>query len=129
MNEQPEHWKGVTMENGSVVELVLDEFDLTGAMPAEIGQLIGQLTSLVKLNLSHNQLTSVPAEIGQLKSLKVLDLRGNLLRNLPAEIGQLTSLERLNLNDNQLTCVPAAIRGLEAAGCFVIPYKGIRVWR
>ena len=43
VNEQPEHWKGVTMENGSVVELDLDEFGLTGAMPAEIGQLIGQL--------------------------------------------------------------------------------------
>ena len=35
---RPEHWEGVTMENGRVVELVLEEFGLTGAVPAEIGR-------------------------------------------------------------------------------------------
>ena len=44
---------------------------LGGAVPAEIGQ----LTSLTRLHLSGNQLTSLPAEIGQLTSLRVLDLR------------------------------------------------------
>ena len=39
---------------------------LTGAVPAEIGQ----LTSLTRLYLGGNQLTSVPAEIGQLTSLR-----------------------------------------------------------
>ena len=61
---------------------------LTGAVPAEIGQ----LTSLRQLNLDGNQLTSLPAEIGQLTSLTRLDLHGNQLTSLPAEIGQLTSL-------------------------------------
>ena len=56
---RPEEWKGVTMENGRVVKLLLDGFGLTGALPAEIGQ----LTSLTKLWLSGNQLTSLPAEI------------------------------------------------------------------
>ena len=37
--EPPEHWEGVTMENGRVVELDLEEFGLTGAVPAEIGRL------------------------------------------------------------------------------------------
>ena len=37
--EQPEDWEGVTMENGRVVELELEEFGLTGAVPAEIGRL------------------------------------------------------------------------------------------
>ena len=61
----PEEWSGVTMENGRVVKLELEEFGLTGAVPAEIGQ----LTSLTELDLGDNQLTSLPAEIGQLTSL------------------------------------------------------------
>ena len=53
--ERPEDWEGVTMENGRVVKLVLEEFDLTGAVPAEIGR----LSALKELNLGDNQLTSL----------------------------------------------------------------------
>ena len=51
-DEPAEQWSGVTMENGRVVKLELEEFGLTGAVPAEIGQ----LTSLRELDLSDNQL-------------------------------------------------------------------------
>ena len=127
-DEQPEDWKGVTIENGRVVKLKLENFGLTGAVPADIGQLtsltklnlnrnqltslpaeLGQLTSLTRLDLFGNQLTSVPAEIGQLTSLKLLFLFGNQLTSVPAEIGQLTSLKELSLYNNQLTSVPAEI--------------------
>ena len=93
------------MENGRVVALRLYEFGLTGALPAEVGQ----LTSLQELHLHDNQLTSVPAEIGQLTALEALYLRGNELTSVPAEIGQLTSLEVLKLNGNRLTSVLAEI--------------------
>ena len=101
------------------------------------------------LDLSGNQLTSVPAEIGQLTSLRELYLSGNQLTSLPAEIGQLTSLrsctstqsaderaggdraahvaEEVVPHDNQLTSVPAAIRELRAAGCYVHLDDGVTV--
>ena len=142
---QPEDWEGVTMENGRVVKLKLEKLELTGAVPADIGQ----LTSLTKLNLLGNQLTSVPAEIGQLTSLKLLFLFGNQLTSVPAEIGQLTSLKELSLYNNQLTSVPAeigqlmslvelslsgnqltslpAVRKLRAAGCGVHLDDGVTV--
>ena len=123
----PEEWSGVKMVDGRVVKLVLNCLGLC-AVPAEIGQLtslvelnlygnkltsvpagIGQLTSLKELRLGGNKLTSVPAEIGQLMSLKVLYLNCNKLTSLPAEIGQLTSLVRLDLEHNELTRVPAEI--------------------
>jgi len=97
-DEQPEDWEGVTIENGRMVELKLEDFGLTGAVPAEIGR----LSALRELNLSLNQLTSLPAEIGQLTSLKVLDLVGN-----------------------KLTSVPAAIRELRAAGCELCLNDGV----
>jgi len=102
---RPEDWEGVTIENGRAVELELEEFGLTGAVPAAIGQ----LTSLKELDLSGNQLTSLPAEIGQLTSLRELHLRENELTSLPAEIWQLTSLTELHLGYNQLTSLPAEI--------------------
>ena len=70
-DEQPEDWEGVTMEDGRLVELELDEFGLTGAVPAEVGR----LNALRRLNVDCNELTSVPAEIGQLASLKWLYFR------------------------------------------------------
>jgi leucine-rich repeat protein SHOC2 len=125
---RPEQWRGVTIENGRVVKLDLEDFSLTGAVPAEVGRLsaliqlnlnsnqltsvpaeIGQLTALRELNLNSNQLTSVPAEIGQLAALEWLDLSENQLTRVPAEIGQLTSLTWLNLYDNKLTSLPAEI--------------------
>jgi leucine-rich repeat protein SHOC2 len=114
-DEQPEDWEGVTMVNGRVVELDLEQFGLTGAVPAEIGR----FSALRELDLRNNQLTGVPAEIGQLTSLRKLHLRGNQLTSVPAEIGQLRSLEHLMLHSNKLTSVPAAIRELRAAGCVV----------
>jgi len=139
-NVGPEEWDGVKMVDGRVVELELstenEELNLTGAVPAEIGQLtslrlldlrgnglltpggneltsvppeIGQLTSLKELYLKDNKLTIVPPEIGQLTSLEVLNLDGNQLTSVPAEIGQLTSLMGLHLGYNELMSVPAEI--------------------
>ena len=107
---EPEHWEGVEMENGRVVELKLEGISLTGAVPAEIGR----LSALRQLNFGNNQLTSIPAQIWQLTSLEGLDLSDNQLTSLPAEIGQLTSLRRLYIGDNKLTSVPAEIGQLTA---------------
>ena len=104
-DEQPEDWEGVTIENGRVVQLNLEQLGLTGAVPAEIGR----LSALTYLNFSINQLTSVPAEIGQLAALEQLYLSENQVTSLPAEMGQLTSLEWLSLSENRLTSLPAEI--------------------
>ena len=102
---RPEHWEGVTTENGRVVELELEDVGLTGALPAELGR----LSALRELSLHGNQLTCLPAEIGQLTALEKLCLDQNRLTSVSAEIGQLTSLRGLNLNGNKLTSVPAEI--------------------
>ena len=112
---EAEEWSGVWMENGRVVELKLNGVGLTGAIPAEIGQ----LTSLETLYIQCNHLTRLPAEIGQLTSLKELELFNNQLTSVPEGIGELTSLTHLNLNDNPLTSLPVEIWQLNGAGCRV----------
>jgi Leucine-rich repeat (LRR) protein len=62
------------------------------------------------LSLEDNQLTGVvPAELGQLTALTVLALNANKLTSILAELGNLPALEYLNLGNNQLTGVPAEL--------------------
>ena len=48
------------------------------------------------------------------RDLCFLDLSGNQLTTLPAEIAQLVKLVRLNLSDNQIEMLPPAITRLTA---------------
>lgn len=47
------------------------------------------LTHLVKVDLSKNQLTCLPDDLGNLASLQHLDLYNNKLTNLPVSFSQL----------------------------------------
>ena len=79
-------WSGVTTDdNGRVTELELGQNQLTGPIPAELGN----LSNLRGLFLSGNQLTGP----------------------IPAELARLTNLTALHLSGNRLTgCVPASLR-------------------
>ncbi|XP_017289417.1 leucine-rich repeat-containing protein 59 [Kryptolebias marmoratus] len=60
------------------------------------------LTHLVKLDLSKNQLTCLPDDLGNLVSLQHLDLYNNKLMVLPVSFSQLRNLKWLDLKDNPL---------------------------
>ena len=105
-------WHGVTTDSdGRVTHLHLDLNQLTGAIPAELGD----LTNLGGLSLYLNQLTgAIPAELGDLTNLTHLDLYNNQLTGaIPAELGDLTNLGGLSLYLNQLTgAIPAELGDL-----------------
>ena len=85
-------WHGVTTDSdGRVTDLSLSFNQLTGEIPAELGD----LTNLEGLSLFNNQLTgAIPAELGSLTNLERLYLyRNHLTGEIPAELGSLTSLE------------------------------------
>uniref|UniRef100_A0A1A8D4L4 Leucine-rich repeat-containing protein 59 n=1 Tax=Nothobranchius kadleci TaxID=1051664 RepID=A0A1A8D4L4_NOTKA len=60
------------------------------------------LTHLVKLDLSKNQLTRLPDDLGNLVNLQHLDLYNNKLTVLPVSFSQLRNLKWLDLKDNPL---------------------------
>ena len=105
-------WHGViTDSDGLVTHLDLRSNQLTGEIPAELGD----LTNLTELQLRSNQLTgAIPAELGNLTNLEGLDLYGNQLTGaIPAELGNLTNLTHLYLSGNQLTgAIPAELGNL-----------------
>ena len=82
-------WTGVTVSSSHVTELDLGDKDLTGSLPAALGD----LSQLETVALSGNQLTgTIPTALGNLSS----------------------TLETVLLKGNQLSgCIPAALRTVE----------------
>ncbi|KAK8504730.1 hypothetical protein V6N12_046979 [Hibiscus sabdariffa] len=70
----------------------------------EIPKTLGELHSLIVLNLSHNSLTGlIPSSLADLSELESLDLSSNQLHGrIPTELKNLGFLEVLNLSRNNL---------------------------
>ncbi len=105
-------WHGVTTDDsGRVIELDLSDNQLSGSIPAELGN----LSNLTELVLWDNQLSgSIPAELGNLSNLTELVLWDNQLSgSIPAELGNLSNLTELVLLDSQLSgSIPAELGNL-----------------
>lgn len=102
LNQPINTWFGVTTNNnGCVIAIWNNSNQLTGSIPAEIGN----LSNLQTLSLSNNQLTgSIPVEIGNLPNLEHLSLHNNQLTgSIPITIGTLSNLNRIYIFNNQLT--------------------------
>lgn len=101
-------WYGISCLGKFVDKIVLDNNNLNGTLPDEIGE----LTNLRYLNLTTdyghqtpNKLYGkIPESIGNLKKIKELQLTQNQISgSLPNNISKLTNLEILGLMNNQLS--------------------------
>lgn len=61
------------------------------------------LTKLEKLDLSHNQLASIPVDIAKLKQLTELNLDDNVIVSIPQAAGLLEKLKVLSLRNNRIS--------------------------
>ncbi|KAL3698890.1 hypothetical protein R1sor_012966 [Riccia sorocarpa] len=103
-SDTPCSWEGVTCDqSSSVVELNLQNANLTGLVPATLCQ----LPKLAKLDLSLNFIGgNVPSGFLDCVALEYLDLSSNLIVDvLPADIWTLPSLRVLNLSYNNFSGV------------------------
>ena len=121
-----DEWYGVyTNDDGRVTELELEENQLSGEIPPELGNLanlielwlhdnqlsgeippeLGNLANLTGLWLSNNELSGeIPPELDNLANLRDLWLGNNdLSGEIPPELGNLANLEGLLLHENQLS--------------------------
>ncbi len=88
------------------------ELDLSFNQLKTLPEAVGNLTNLTELNLRENQLKTLPESVGNLTNLTELNLRENQLETLPESVGNLTNLTGLDLSFNQLKTLPEAVGNL-----------------
>ncbi|MCB2197308.1 MAG: leucine-rich repeat domain-containing protein, partial [Bacteroidetes bacterium] len=105
-------WTGITVSSGVITAINLENNNLSGTIPSELGN----LTSLQELWLGYNNLSGpIPPELGNLTSLTYLVLwyNYNLSGTIPSELGNLSSLQFLILDGNQLSgTIPSSLGNL-----------------
>ncbi|KAJ9533755.1 hypothetical protein QJQ45_026788 [Haematococcus lacustris] len=84
----------------------------SNALSSFPGGIVAALTSLKILNLDHNQLQVLPAELCQLARLEKLYASHNNLQELPSMLDQLPKLQVLVVSHNQLTQLPEGLPGV-----------------
>jgi len=133
-------WYGISCNSKlEVDEIVLDNNNLNGTIPAEISG----IKTLTRFNVNNNKLHGViPPEFGTIESLVHFQVRGNRLHgkmpseifipsgmetidiaqnrlwgSLPESIGSLTNLTRLQISENKMTgTVPLNITKCQKLG-------------
>ncbi|MBE6186454.1 MAG: redoxin domain-containing protein [Rikenellaceae bacterium] len=128
-------WDGIaTYDNGLVKWITMQNNNLNGVLPPEIGNFVnlewldlsgnklsGQIpaelgnASIQNLNLGYNEFEGeIPKQLANITQLKRLDLSGNKLSgSIPIELCRLENLEYLNLMVNQLAgTIPAELGNL-----------------
>ena len=116
-------WFGVeTNSAGRVTELVLDDNNLRGTLPAELGN----LEQLERLVLDGNGISGrIPPELGNLSNLTMLTLRGNSLEGpIPSELGNLTGLDTLDLFFTGVSgAIPPSLGNLSSLQRFTVGWN------
>ncbi|XP_071441503.1 leucine-rich repeat-containing protein 58 [Hetaerina americana] len=116
------HIKVINVSNNGMVRLseAICECPLTTLIAKNnllesdsIPKSLANITSLMELNLSGNNLSVFPEQILEIPSLKYLFLGGNRMTEIPQEIWKLHSLQVLYMGGNQLTEIPASVGELE----------------
>ncbi|XP_038575464.1 leucine-rich repeat and calponin homology domain-containing protein 1-like isoform X5 [Micropterus salmoides] len=73
---------------------------------------VGQLHSLMELDISCNEITALPRHIGRLKSLRELNVRRNLLCVLPEDLAALP-LVKFDFSCNKVSTIPVCYRKMK----------------
>ncbi|PWU15032.1 MAG: hypothetical protein C5B45_03405 [Chlamydiae bacterium] len=102
---------------------LLDTVTVLNLEDCEISQIskeFFQLRNLEPLNISANNLISLPSSIGQFKELQELKAEVNYLLELPKEIGQCSSLRIIKVSENQIAKLPEELKYLTLLQQFCI---------
>jgi WD40 repeat protein len=108
--------KVATFENGRAVKLrLIGSKSSAQTLPKGLTHLsdaFGSLDALRELEISSNELETLPASVGKLPNLQRLKLNNNGLREAPSDL-RLRALVQLDLSSNKIQALPESLGTLE----------------
>jgi len=128
----PMNLYGATEEDGYINSVIMEGNNLEGKIPLAFWKLkdlwmvrlsnnkitgftpftssdVADVTSLYEVNLSGNEISSLPQAWGSLSGLQYVMLNDNKLSSLPSSFSSLSNLSLLELSGNEFSVFPSAI--------------------
>lgn len=100
-------WKEMPHELYDKFRSQLVKLSISHNQLSSVSHHVGYLTLLKELDLSHNKIRCIDGSIGKCVRLRKLNLSYNNIKTIPIELCSCTMLDTLQLNDNRLTSLPA----------------------
>jgi hypothetical protein len=105
-----------SVQHTHTVSMDLTSFSRSGLVPACLTVLAEHaLPPVATLNMSHNHFFSFPLVILDISSLVRLDLSWNSLSSMPSGVDKLLHLQVLNISHNQFIYFPSSVLKLKAS--------------
>lgn len=98
---QPKTIENVAKDNPNVTVL-----KLPGVGLLKVSSSINQLKKLKSLDLSGNDITTLPKEFSELENLKSVNLANNQIKEIPDALIKCSGIKVINLNNNAIDEVP-----------------------
>lgn len=86
--------------------------DLSGQQLTSLPDSVLSRSDITVLNVSNNQLAVLPADIAKLTNLTVLNIENNRLEGLPKELTQMKNLREIRANNNRIKSLPGELEGM-----------------
>ena len=101
-----------TTSKRSTTVSISGTLDLSGQQLTTLPESVLSRTDIKVLNISNNQLATLPSGISRLTNLVELNVENNRLQSLPPEISQLKKLRKLRVDNNRLASLPVELENM-----------------
>jgi len=110
---------------------IVTELNLSYQNLTSIPEYIFKMKNLEILKLDNNLISTVPSAIANLSHLKVLILSSNKIQELPRELAEMKSLQKLDVSWNDLKTLPSNFYKLfttEKERYYIINSKNLKIY-
>jgi len=128
MEIEDRNWSYVHEKRASSI---VTELNLSYQNLSSIPEYVFKMKNLEILKLDNNLISTVPSSIANLSHLKVLILSSNKIQTLPRELAEMKSLQKLDVSWNEIKTLPSNFYKLfatEKERYYIINSKNLKIY-